>query len=303
MLHPLCNCCGCAAQHAIGGRSEADQRRPGRRPGSHATPRLADWAGECAKRDLAWSHDDVAHDLGACMGNDHQLLVRNDLQPADRPAPQVRRSARLGVWWGADYVEAYPDMMGVGKGMSGGYAPLSALLLSERIASSFWGDESRKFDEGHTFNANPLSAAVGHAVLSYIIDNNLLDNARVVGARMLEMAQEVASRYDIFTEVLGVGLYSAMIVGRHPRRRQRQHRGHAEILEQAGDAAEVLGVGGADQVHVTAGEHGQRCHGPVSVRERPPTAAGRPARARRRWCGTTGRWGTCRSRRSESRTT
>jgi len=124
---------------------------------------------------------------------------------------------RLGMWWGADYVGAYPDMMGIGKGMSGGYAPLSALLLSERVASAFWGDESRKFDEGHTFNANPLSAAVGHAVLSYIIDHDLLGNAREVGARMLEMAQEVASRYDIFTEVLGVGLYSAMIIGRHPR--------------------------------------------------------------------------------------
>src|SRR5688572_7437211 len=34
---------------------------------------------------------------------------------------------RLGIWWGADHVEAYPDMMGIGKGMSGGYAPLSAL--------------------------------------------------------------------------------------------------------------------------------------------------------------------------------
>jgi adenosylmethionine-8-amino-7-oxononanoate aminotransferase len=124
---------------------------------------------------------------------------------------------RLGVWWGADYVGAYPDMMGIGKGMSGGYAPLSALLLSERVAAAFWGDDSRKFDEGHTFNANPLSAAVGHAVLSYIIENDLLGNARRVGARMLGMAQEVASRYDIFTEVLGVGLYSAMIIGRHPR--------------------------------------------------------------------------------------
>jgi adenosylmethionine-8-amino-7-oxononanoate aminotransferase len=124
---------------------------------------------------------------------------------------------RLGVWWGADYVEAYPDMMGIGKGMSGGYAPLSALLLSERVAAAFWGEESRKFDEGHTFNANPLSAAVGHAVLSYIIDHNLLENARTVGARMLELAQEVASRYDIFTEVRGVGLYAAMIIGRHPR--------------------------------------------------------------------------------------
>jgi adenosylmethionine-8-amino-7-oxononanoate aminotransferase len=124
---------------------------------------------------------------------------------------------RLGTWWGADYVEAYPDVMGIGKGMSGGYAPLSAMLLSERVASSFWGDESVKFDEGHTFNANPLSAAVGHAVLSYIIEHNLLDHARRVGARMVELAREVASKYDIFTEVHGVGLYSTMIVGRNPR--------------------------------------------------------------------------------------
>ena len=77
--------------------------------------------------------------------------------------------------------------------------------------------KARKFDEGHTFNANPLSAAVGHAVLSYIIENDLLGNARRVGARMLEGAREIASRHEIFTDVLGVGLYVAMIIGRHPR--------------------------------------------------------------------------------------
>jgi adenosylmethionine-8-amino-7-oxononanoate aminotransferase len=63
--------------------------------------------------------------------------------------------------------------------MSGGYAPLSALLWSERVASAFWGDETHPTKD--TFNANPLSAAVGYAVLSYIIDNNLLENARTVG--------------------------------------------------------------------------------------------------------------------------
>jgi adenosylmethionine-8-amino-7-oxononanoate aminotransferase len=124
---------------------------------------------------------------------------------------------RLGVWWGADHVEAYPDMLGIGKGMSGGYAPLAALLVSERVAAAFWGEENRKFDEGHTFNANPLSAAVGHAVLSYILDHDLLDNARRVGERLLEGARQIADRYDIFTEVHGLGLYVAMIVGRHPR--------------------------------------------------------------------------------------
>jgi len=64
---------------------------------------------------------------------------------------------RLGVWWGADYVGAYPDMLGVGKGMSGGYAPLSAMLQSTHVASTYLGEESCKFDDGHTFNANPLA--------------------------------------------------------------------------------------------------------------------------------------------------
>jgi adenosylmethionine-8-amino-7-oxononanoate aminotransferase len=108
-------------------------------------------------------------------------------------------------------------MLGIGKGMSGGYAPLAALLMSDRVASTFWGDETCKFDDGHTFNANPLSAAVGKAVLTYIIEHHLLDNARHVGARMLEGLREIASRHDIFSDVFGVGLYAAMILRRDPR--------------------------------------------------------------------------------------
>jgi adenosylmethionine-8-amino-7-oxononanoate aminotransferase len=157
---------------------------------------------------LIWPPRDYWHAVRELCNRYDVLLLFDEI---------VTGLGRLGVWWGADYVDAYPDMMGIGKGMSGGYAPLAALLVSERIAASFWGEEGRKFDEGHTFNANPLSAAVGHAVLSYIIDHDLLDNARLVGARLLEGAREIASRYDIFTEVLGVGLYVAMIVGRHPR--------------------------------------------------------------------------------------
>jgi adenosylmethionine-8-amino-7-oxononanoate aminotransferase len=124
---------------------------------------------------------------------------------------------RLGVWWGADHVGAYPDLMGIGKGMSGGYAPLAAMLLSERVARSFWGEVDRKFDEGHTFNANPLSSAVGQAVLTYIIDNDLLSNARIQGERLVRGAREIADRYDIFTQVLGVGLWVVLIVGQDPR--------------------------------------------------------------------------------------
>src|SRR5262249_17497883 len=131
----------------------------------------------------------------------------------------VTSFGRLGTMWGADYVGAYPDMMGVGKGMSGGYAPLSAMLINERVASAFWGEEERRFDEGHTFNANPLSAAVGHAVLSYILDHDLVGNSRRVGARMLERARQIAARHDAITDVRGAGLYVAIIVARDPRTR------------------------------------------------------------------------------------
>jgi adenosylmethionine-8-amino-7-oxononanoate aminotransferase len=124
---------------------------------------------------------------------------------------------RLGVFWGADYVGARPDLMGVGKGMSGGYAPLSALLIQERVARAFWGDEGRKFDEGHTFNANPLSAAAGHAVLSYILERDLVENARRAGERLLRGARRIAARHDIFTEVRGAGLWVVMFFGRDPR--------------------------------------------------------------------------------------
>ena len=124
---------------------------------------------------------------------------------------------RLGTMWGADFVNAYPDLMGVGKGMSGGYAPLSALLIHERVAEAFWGDENRKFDEGHTFNANPLSAAVGHAVLSYILEHDLVNHARRVGAHLLERVRTIAERYDAVTEVVGAGLWVAAVLARDPR--------------------------------------------------------------------------------------
>ena len=176
---------------------------------------------------LIWPPRDYWHAVREVCDRYDVLLLFDEI---------VTGLGRLGVWWGADHVDAYPDMMGIGKGMSGGYAPLAALLLSERVAAAFWGEEGRKFDEGHTFNANPLSAAVGHAVLSYIIDHDLLDNARRMGARLLEGAREIAGRYDIFTDVLGVGLYVAMIVGRHPRTGEAPRNGSefGRTLHQVG---------------------------------------------------------------------
>jgi adenosylmethionine-8-amino-7-oxononanoate aminotransferase len=66
---------------------------------------------------------------------------------------------------GCDPVE--PDLMCIGKGLTGGYLPMSATLASSRIWEAFLGShaESKTFYHGHTYGGNPLSAAAAHAVL------------------------------------------------------------------------------------------------------------------------------------------
>jgi adenosylmethionine-8-amino-7-oxononanoate aminotransferase len=66
---------------------------------------------------------------------------------------------------GCDPVQ--PDLMCIGKGLTGGYLPMSATFASPRIWNAFLGShtESKTFFHGHTYGGNPLSAAAAHAVL------------------------------------------------------------------------------------------------------------------------------------------
>ena len=58
---------------------------------------------------------------------------------------------RLGSWFAAEHVDVWPDIMCLGKGISAGYAPLSAVLLTGRIGQAFWGEpeENLQFQAGH----------------------------------------------------------------------------------------------------------------------------------------------------------
>ncbi|RCG23000.1 aspartate aminotransferase family protein [Streptomyces diacarni] len=73
---------------------------------------------------------------------------------------------RTGQAFAADTFRAVPDLLCVGKGISGGYAPLAAVLISERVAPVLaTGAASYAFAPSHTYAANPISAAAGLAAL------------------------------------------------------------------------------------------------------------------------------------------
>jgi adenosylmethionine-8-amino-7-oxononanoate aminotransferase len=119
---------------------------------------------------------------------------------------------RLGHWFAADYIGVWPDIMCVGKGISGGYAPLSAILLTERVSSAFWGEPSdnRQFQAGHTFAGNPVSAAAGLAVIRYMREHDVLANAVAMGARLAERLEALPERSPYVGDVRGLGLLRAV---------------------------------------------------------------------------------------------
>ena len=115
---------------------------------------------------------------------------------------------RLGDWFAAEQADVWPDLLCIGKGLSSGYAPLSAVLLTERVGSAFWGSaaDGVQFQAGHTFAANPVSAACGLAVIGYIERHGVLDNVRARGAELETRLAAIARRYPVAGALRGRGL-------------------------------------------------------------------------------------------------
>jgi adenosylmethionine-8-amino-7-oxononanoate aminotransferase len=119
---------------------------------------------------------------------------------------------RTGRMFAAETFGVTPDILCIAKGMSGGYAPLSAMICRRHMADVFWGPitENPGFVEGHTFEGNPVSCAVGIAVLSEILERDLCGNARVQGARLRQRFDELAQKYPAIGDVRGKGLFQAI---------------------------------------------------------------------------------------------
>jgi adenosylmethionine-8-amino-7-oxononanoate aminotransferase len=115
---------------------------------------------------------------------------------------------RLGSMFASRYYGAAPDITCCGKGMSGGYAPLAAILIRDRIAAAFYGDEEDnvQFHHGHTYGGNPVACAAGVAVLTQFLEQDVVANANRQGERLRSRLNELAERFSIIADVRGAGL-------------------------------------------------------------------------------------------------
>ena len=115
---------------------------------------------------------------------------------------------RTGYLFAAETFGVLPDVICTAKGLSGGFAPLSAMICRMPIADVFWGpvETNPGFVEGHTFEGNPVSCAAGIAVLREILDNDLCANVRRQGERLRAGFQRLAEKYGVIGDIRGKGL-------------------------------------------------------------------------------------------------
>ncbi|HEX9426590.1 MAG TPA: aspartate aminotransferase family protein [Candidatus Polarisedimenticolia bacterium] len=125
---------------------------------------------------------------------------------------------RTGKNFAVDHFKVVPDLIVTGKGLSGGYAPLGAVIARGFIADAL-RDGRGFFEHGFTYSANPLSAAVGSAVLDYVARHKLVARAARMGA-ILGTKLAALKRHRIIGDVRGMGMMWGLEIVRDRKSRE-----------------------------------------------------------------------------------
>lgn len=130
---------------------------------------------------------------------------------------------RTGRMFAAETFGVTPDVICTGKGMSGGYVPISAMICRRPIADAFWGPtaENPGFVEGHTNEGHPVACAGAIAVLREIVERDLCGNARTQGERLRAGLARLADKYPIIGDIRGKGLLQGIELVRDRATKER----------------------------------------------------------------------------------
>lgn len=116
---------------------------------------------------------------------------------------------RTGSLYACEQDGVVPDLLTIAKGLGGGYQPVGATLLSDRIYQAF-SQGTGFFQHGHTYMGHPMAAAAALAVQKVIARDKLLDNVQVMGAHLHDRLQAAFGQHAHVGDIRGRGLFQAI---------------------------------------------------------------------------------------------
>ena len=148
-----------------------------------------------------------------CQQN-NVLLIADEIQTG---------LGRTGKLFACNHEDVRADMVIIGKALSGGFYPVSAVLADQAILGLF-----KPGEHGSTFGGNPLAAAIARAALKVLVDERLVENSAAMGEYFIEQLAEIPNRH--IREVRGKGL----LIGVELKPEARGARRFCEALQQGG---------------------------------------------------------------------
>ena len=150
----------------------------------------------------------VVPDEGYLAGVRQLCTKYNVLFIADEVQTGIARTGRLLA---TDYEDARPDLLVLGKALSGGVFPVSAVLADNEVMMCL-----KPGEHGSTFGGNPLACAVAQAALEVVINDELASNAYKLGMRFREAMQDLVESTELVTAIRGKGLLNAIVINDTP---------------------------------------------------------------------------------------
>jgi len=143
--------------------------------------------------------------------------------------------------WGFEADGVIPDIVVMAKGIGNGF-PLGAVVTRKEIAAPM----AEKF-MFHTYGANPMACAAGRAVLQVIAEDRVQDNARIVGAALLERLQDLKQRHTVIGDVRGHGLMLAFEMVRDRATKEPDRDTTSAVFEACRESRLILSKSGPYQ--------------------------------------------------------
>jgi L-2,4-diaminobutyrate transaminase len=119
---------------------------------------------------------------------------------------------RLGRWFGSQRYAIEPDLVTIAKGLTSGYLPMSACLVSEKVHAVLRAAsrEVGPFAHGYTYSGHPVSAAAALANLAILERERLVERADRIGALLQSRLRERCAGHRALADVRGVGMIAAL---------------------------------------------------------------------------------------------
>lgn len=114
---------------------------------------------------------------------------------------------RTGEWWGIDHYNVQPDILVCAKGLTCGYIPLGAVVVSPEIGDYF---DNRPLWCGLTYSSHPIACAAASACIDVYTEDNLLENTRVQGSKVEKLMDELKANHKCVGDHRGIGLFRVL---------------------------------------------------------------------------------------------